>query len=41
MRVLIGFALGFIVATVGIGNLLSFTDRHLEEAKTVIIENVK
>lgn len=41
MRLLIGFILGFVVATVGISNLASFTDRQVENAKEIVRENVK
>jgi hypothetical protein len=41
MKILISFILGFVVATVGISNLLSFTDYHVNQAKEVIIKNVK
>jgi hypothetical protein len=41
MKLLISFILGFVVATVGVGNLLSFTDYQVNQAKEVIIKNVK
>lgn len=41
MKILISFILGFVVATVGIGNLLNFTDNHINQAKEAIVKNVK
>ena len=41
MKYIIVFALGFIVATVGVTNLANFTQRQLDHAKDYIVENVK
>jgi hypothetical protein len=41
MKILIAFAIGFIVATVGVGNFANFLDRQADKAKVVIHENVK
>lgn len=41
MRFLVGFVLGFVVATVGLGNLANFADRQVDNAKSVVRENVK
>ena len=41
MQLLIGFILGFIVATVGVSNLTSFTDKQIENAREIVRENVK
>lgn len=41
MNFLIGFILGFVVATVGFSNFANFADRQFESAKEVIKENVK
>mgnify|MGYP003705472823 CR=1 FL=1 len=41
MPVIIAFILGFIVATVGFTNLANFADRQVDNAKTIVKENVK
>ena len=41
MRFIIGFVLGFVVATVGLGNLANFADRQFNSAKEVVRDNVK
>ena len=41
MNILIGFVLGFIVATAGFSNEANALDKLLESSKQVIKENVK
>ena len=41
MKILIAFILGFVVATVGLSNLVGYADRQLNSAKDVVKENVK
>ena len=41
MPLIIAFIIGFIVATVGWGNLANYADKQTEKAKEVIRENVK
>lgn len=40
-RFIVGFVLGFIVSTVGIGSLFNFVDNTLQKSQTVLKENVK
>ncbi len=40
-NVVVGFILGFVVATVGVSNFASYVDVKAEQAKIVIKENVK
>lgn len=41
IQLIVGFVLGFVVATVGVNSLLKFTDTTLQKTQTVIKENVK
>jgi hypothetical protein len=41
MQLVIGFIMGLIVATVGFSNFANFADRHIDNAKFIIKENVK
>lgn len=41
MKILIAFVLGMIVATVGVSNLAAFADKQVENAKSVMRENIK
>jgi hypothetical protein len=41
MKILIAFVFGFVVATVGLGNLASFADRQVDNAKSVVRDNVR
>lgn len=41
MQILIGFVLGFIVATVGLSNFTNFAERQLDTARVIVKENVK
>jgi hypothetical protein len=40
-NLVIGFILGFIVATVGLGTFAKYVDQKAETAKVIIKENVK
>lgn len=41
MKILLAFILGMVVATVGVTNLVSFADKQVENAKTVMRDNIK
>ena len=41
MRLIAGFVLGFIVATVGITGITSLLDRTLNEVQTTLKENAQ
>jgi hypothetical protein len=41
MKIVIAFVLGFVVATVGLGNLANFADRQVDNAKSVVKDNVR
>jgi hypothetical protein len=41
MKIVMAFVLGFVVATVGLGNLASFADRQVDNAKSIVRDNVK
>ena len=41
IKLIVGFFLGLIVATVGFSGLTSFADKQVDNAKNIIKENVK
>lgn len=40
-NLVVGFILGFVVATVGVGTFAQYVDRQVDQAKVIVKENVK
>ena len=41
MKFVIGFVVGFIVATVGLNSMFKFTDSMIQKSQVILKENVK
>jgi hypothetical protein len=40
-NLIVGFIIGFCVATVGVSSFASYVDRHVDQAREIVKENVK